>query len=555
MQVTGLRARLALSVLLATVASGAWAQVDCIAMSDAAPEGVAITEAADTAAGKDAPVDHCLLRGVMDRRTGANRRPYALKFELRLPDEWSGRFLHQFNGGNDGRVVPALGARDELPEGDNALARGFAVVSSDAGHDGSANPDLGLAGSNAFGLDFEARRDYGYDAVATLHPIALDLVETYYGRPPDYVYGMGGSNGGRHAMVAAERMPEAFDGLYVAYPGFNLPRAALQHAWDVQTFLSVGDTLQSAFSREELDLVAEAVLAACDGLDGLEDGLIFDTMACQDTFDPAAMVCAERESEACLPENKVAALVRIHGGPRNSEGEQLYAPWPWDTGIASPDWRFWKLESTVPPWENQPLIAVMGAGSLAQVFTTPPTEVAGDPASLQAFLEEFDFDEDAPKIDATSDTFPESAMEIMTPPGSDDPTLAAFKKAGGKMLIHHGTSDPVFSFLDTVDWYEKLGMNDPRPADFVRLYAVPGMPHGPGGVAPDQFDMLSPLVAWVEEGKNPDSLIATLRADREGMPEELAGDTRLLCPWPSIAFFGGEGEADGAESFVCDDRN
>ena len=81
------------------------------------------------------------------------------------------------------------------------------------------------------------------------------------------------------------------------------------------------------------------------------------------------------------------------------------------------------------------------------------------------------------------------------------------------------------------------------------------MPHGPGGVAPDQFDMLSPLVAWVEEGKNPDSLIATLRADREGMPEELAGDTRLLCPWPSIAFFGGEGEGDSAERFLCDGRN
>ena len=549
------RARpLVLLALFWAVAGAASAQMDCNAMMDAAPEGVTVTEAVATPMDEETPVDHCLVRGVLGERVGSDGRPYALHFELRLPDDWSGRFLHQFNGGNDGRVVPALGARDELPEGDGALARGFAVVSSDAGHDGSANPDLGLAGSNAFGMEYEARRDYGYDAVATLHPIALDLVETYYGRPADYVYGMGGSNGGRHAMIAAERMPDAFDGLYVAYPGFHLPRAALQHAWDVQNFLRVGDTLQSAFSTDELDLVATKILGACDALDGLEDGLVFDTIGCQETFDPSTMACAAGEDDDCLPGEKVSALVRIHGGPRNSTGEQLYAPWPWDTGIASPDWRFWKLESTVTPWQNQPLIAVMGAGSLAQVFTTPPTKVAGDPASLQAFLEDFDFDEDASKIDATSETFPESAMEIMTPPNSDDPTLGAFKAAGGKMLIHHGTSDPVFSFLDTVDWYETLMANDPKAADFVRLYAVPGMPHGPGGIAPDQFDMLTPLIDWVEAGGTPGPLVATLRPDREGMPEDLAGDTRPLCPWPSAAVFDGESDSDRADSFRCVDR-
>ena len=533
------------ALLVASSAGSVSAQTSCDMMTDAAPEGVTITEVAVAAPNEDAPVDHCLLRGVMDERVGSDGRPYALRFELRLPVDWTGRFLHQFNGGNDGKVVPALGARDELPHGDNALTRGFAVVSSDAGHDGSANPDLGLAGSNAFGLDYEARRDYGYDAVATLHPVALDLVKAFYGRPPDYVYGMGGSNGGRHAMVAAERMPDAFDGLYVAYPGFNLPRAALQHAWDVQTFLTIGDTLPEAFSPKELDLVAAEVLAACDGLDGIEDGLVLDTMACQQTFEPVTMACAAGETEGCLPEDKVAALVRIHGGPRNSGGEQLYAPWPWDTGIASSDWRFWKLESAIPPWENQPLIAVMGAGSLAQVFTTPPTEVEGDPASLQRYLEHFDFDEDAAKIAATSEAFPESPLELMTPPGSKDPTLAAFKESGGKMLIHHGTSDPVFSFLDTVDWYEKLTANDSDSTDFVRLYAVPGMPHGPGGIAPDRFDLLSPLIAWVEEGTEPGALTATLRPDREGMPSELAGETRPLCPWPASA------ESDGTDNFVC----
>ena len=524
------------SAAAALAPGSAVAQVACADMARAAPDGVTVTSAEAVPAGaENAPVAHCRVTGTMDERTGTDGRPYALRFQLNLPEDWSGRFLHQFNGGNDGTVVPALGARDELPEGDGALARGFAVVSSDAGHDGSANPDLGLAGSNAFGLDFEARRDYGYDAVATLHPAALALTEAHYGRAPDYVYGMGGSNGGRHAMVAAERMPEAFDGLYVAYPGFHLPRAGLQHAWDVQSFLSVADTLPAAFSPAELQTVADAVLSACDGLDGAEDGLIFDVLACREVFDPQAMVCEGDATQSCLPKDKVDALVRIHGGPRNSEGEQLYAPWAWDTGIASPDWRFWKLESTVPPWNNQPLIAVMGAGSLAQVFTTPPTEVSGDPESLQSFLEGFDFDEDAPKIDATTSDFPESAMELMTPPQSDDPTLADFKAADGKIMIFHGASDPVFSVLDTVDWVDTLTANDPEADEFMRFYIVPGMPHGPGGIAPDRFDMLTALVGWVEEGTAPGPIDATLRPDRDAMPEDLAGQTRPLCPYPQIA--------------------
>ena len=533
------------SAAAALAPGSAVAQVACADMARAAPDGVTVTSAEAVPAGaENAPVAHCRVTGTMDERTGTDGRPYALRFQLNLPEDWSGRFLHQFNGGNDGTVVPALGARDELPEGDGALARGFAVVSSDAGHDGSANPDLGLAGSNAFGLDFEARRDYGYDAVATLHPAALALTEAHYGRAPDYVYGMGGSNGGRHAMVAAERMPEAFDGLYVAYPGFHLPRAGLQHAWDVQSFLSVADTLPAAFSPAELQTVADAVLSACDGLDGAEDGLIFDVLACREVFDPQAMVCEGDATQSCLPKDKVDALVRIHGGPRNSEGEQLYAPWAWDTGIASPDWRFWKLESTVPPWNNQPLIAVMGAGSLAQVFTTPPTEVSGDPESLQSFLEGFDFDEDAPKIDATTSDFPESAMELMTPPQSDDPTLADFKAADGKIMIFHGASDPVFSVLDTVDWVDTLTANDPEADEFMRFYIVPGMPHGPGGIAPDRFDMLTALVGWVEEGTAPGPIDATLRPDRDAMPEDLAGQTRPLCPYPQIA----QAQDDG---FAC----
>ena len=117
-------------------------------------------------------------------------------------------------------------------------------------------------------------------------PQRWNLTEAYYQAPIQFTYGMGSSNGGRHAMIAASRMGDQFDGLVAGYPGFNLPKAGIQHAWDVQAFRSVGSTLQQAFSREELAIVADHFLASCDRLDGIEDGLIFDTLACQSTFEP-----------------------------------------------------------------------------------------------------------------------------------------------------------------------------------------------------------------------------------------------------------------------------
>ncbi len=540
----------ALGLVLAFDGTSAQAGQACETMGGTAPAGVQITEAATTPATPEIPVDHCLLRGLMGARTGNDGKPYAIRFELRLPKDWQGRFLHQFNGGNDGAVVPALGSGTGVAMSAPALTRGFAVVSSDAGHDGEANPEAGLAGSNVFGFDFEARRDYGYGAVEKLHPVALALTTTFYGRAPDYIYGYGRSNGGRHAMVAASRMPGAFDGLLAGYPGFNLPRAALQHAWDVQAFRSVAETLAGAFSREELELVARGVAAACDGLDGLEDGVAFDVKGCQQAFDIAALTCAEGQTADCLPPAKAEALARIHAGPMNSAGEPLYSDWAWDTGIDSNNWRFWKLESAIPPWENKPLIAVMGAGSLAQVFTTPPTPVEGTPAALEAFLMNFDFDLDAPKIEAVAEGYPESAMTLMTPPDAEAPRLEGLEEAGGKLIVFHGVSDPVFSFSDTARWYERLQKNNPASANFARFYAIPGMPHGQGGNAPDEVDFLGALVAWVEEGTAPGAVPARFPASREQLDPGNAGAERPLCPWPQVAVYVGDDQMS-AKSFTC----
>lgn len=496
---------------------------------------------------------HCIVRGLVNERTGSDGKPYSIGFEMRLPDDWNGRYFHQVNGGNDGEVVPAYGdLKGSQP--DNALTRGYAVLSTDSGHDGEANPEAGLAGGNVFGLDHQARVDYGYGANVTLTPIAKSIIAGYYGRQPDYSYMVGCSNGGRHALVGATRLADEFDGFLAGAPGYNLPKAAVQHAWDVQSFQIANEDIRKAFSREDMNLVAEGVRAACDGLDGAEDGIVGDIRACQGKFDIASLACEGGKTNQCLAAEQVEALSRVFAGPTNSKGEQLYTDWSWDAGVGSGDWRFWKLESPIPPWDHMPLIAVMGAGSLSHVFTTPPTRVEGTPEALLDYLVGFDFDEDAPKIFATTEKYPESAMDFMAPTDWRAPELAELQEAGGKVIVFHGVSDGVFSFSATVDWYEKLRENNGGDVSgFARFYPVPGMAHCDGGPATDSFDLFQELVDWVEKDEAPETPIASARADNEELPAGWSKTrTRPLCDWPQVARYDGSGDIEKAESFSCE---
>jgi Tannase and feruloyl esterase len=397
---------------------------------------------------------HCILTGEVNDRTGADGKRYAIGFEMRLPVDWNRRLLDQANGGNDGVVLPATGDQPGAlaSGGVPALARGFAVMSSDSGHSGvdPTNKALGLAAGAAFGLDPQARRDYGYSADTTLAPIAKAIVAAHYGRKPDFSYMFGCSNGGRHTMVAATRMPEAYDGFLVGDPGFDLQRAAIQHAWDAQAFVKADPDIRKSITADDAALVSRKIIAACDKLDGLEDGLTENLAACQKAFSFDSLVCAEGATSDCLPRAKVEAQEMSFAGPRDSKGQALYSDWPVDGGVGTGNWRMWKVESPIPPWDHYPIIATMGAASLDYIFTTPPTPVAGSTDALMKSLLSFDFDRDVPKIYARTDAFPQSAMEFMTPPDVDDPKLAQFHELGRKMIIYHGQADPVFSIDDTI---------------------------------------------------------------------------------------------------------
>jgi hypothetical protein len=499
---------------------------------------------------------HCILSGKVNERVGVDGHAYAIQFELRLPETWNGRFLHQVNGGNDGVVVPALGDRPEglVDGGVTPLARGFAVLSSDSGHSSAdpANRPLGLASGAAFGLDPQARRDYGYAADMTLAPIAKAIITAHYGRKPDYSYIAGCSNGGRHTMVAADRMAEAYDGFLVGNPGLNLPRAAIQHAWDTQALAKANPDTRKSITREDAMLISSKITEACDALDGVKDGLTSNLRACQKTFSFDSLRCTAGATDRCLPDAKVDALKESFAGPHNSKGEALYSDWPVDGGIGTGNWRTWKVESPIASWNNYPIIATMGAASLDYIFSTPPVAVEGTSDKLVDVLMTYDFDKDAPKIYARREPFSESAMDFMAPPSVDDPKLPAFRNASRKMIIYHGQSDPVFSINDTIRWYEKLDRNAQGRADaFARLFAIPGGTHCGGGIALEKFDALGALMDWVEKGKAPDRITASVNKANKEIPAAWSPErTRPLCPWPAYAKYVG-GDVEMAASFVC----
>src|SRR5262249_7028812 len=216
-------------------------------------------------------------------------------------------------------------------------------------------------------------------------------------------------------------------------------------------------------------------------------------------------------------------------------------------------WRAWKVESPVAPWNNYPIIATMGAASLNYIFSTPPVVVEGSNDRLIDALKAYDFDKDAPKIFAKDATFTESAMDFMTPPDVDDPRLAALKAAGGKMLIYHGQADPVFSVNDTIRWYDRLNKNLQGHADDVaRLFTIPGGTHCGGGVTLDKFDALTALTDWVEQGKAPERIIASINPANKEVPATWSANrTRPLCPYPSYAAYSVPAGIACAANLVC----
>jgi pimeloyl-ACP methyl ester carboxylesterase len=482
--------------------------------------------------------DHCQIQGALAPHVGIDGKPYAIGYELRLPANWNGKFVFQGGGGSDGVLRPAIGvqATGEI----SALAKGYAIASTDAGH----RDEPGPIGPYLFGLDPQARIDKGYNHIPVVTAQAEELIRTLYGKPRSRAYFVGCSNGGRQGMAATQRYPHLFDGVIAGAPAYRVPLAAIEAIAGVQTFAAVAPKgadgkpdLGAAVSTDDLKLVATKITELCDAADGLADGLVNNVKACK--FDPLALACPAGQTAGCLAPERAKAIDRVFKGARLANGEVFYSDWPYDPGIASPGWTAWKIGNPgkVPPdARNVSLIP----GSVAYYFSTPPEKVT----DLYDYTLKFDLDRGIKAVGAVSPPFLESGGSVEAASSTD---IAAFRAHGGKIIFYHGLADPIFSANDTVAYVDALTKRLGSADDFTRLYLVPGMNHCSGGPATDQFDALTALDDWVDKGQAPQSLLAKAR-NVPGVP--WPGRTRPLCPYPAYASYAG-GNAEDAASFAC----
>jgi hypothetical protein len=505
----------------------------CASLSDLAGPGFVVEKAEIVPAGTAPMADgsgvmdtrgeslpeHCLVQGMLNPRIGEGGRRFGLGFDLRMPTRWNGRFVFHGGGGMDGRLEPALGDifGSIRP---SALARGFAVVSTDGGHRGDW-----LDGS--FGLDQQARIDYAYNALDKVTLKAKELVEKYYGAMPSYSYLLGCSNGGRQGLIASQRFPLYFDGIVAGDPSIKFSRVAVDEMWNIQVAARIAPKdengrpiISRSFSDGDLRLVANSVLKRCDVLDGLADGIINDWQSCD--YDPGVLTCKDEKTDICLSSAQVEALRDIYSGPRTSKGVSLYGVFNYDTGIADPIWRAMHFGSSgTGEWDAAD--ATLGLSNMKYYQLTPP-----DP-DLDPL--DFDFDQDVERTRHTA------AMS-----DADSTFLETFA-SHGKMIVYNGLSDQGMASSVLADWYDEVvRVNGESIRESVRLFLIPGMCHCDGGQATDRFDMLEAIMAWAEEGRAPDRIIAT--------GEAFPGASRPLCPYPLVARYKG-GDVNSADSFMC----
>jgi hypothetical protein len=502
--------------------------------------------------------DHCQVQGIINKRIGADGFPYGDSFEVRLPAQWNGRFMFQGGGGTEGAVPPATGSAGTLSP---TLARGWVVASQDGGHE---NKDLPVP--NQFFLDPQAVADHAYRSIDVTTQTAKFLIDAYYGQGPDRSYFVGCSTGGRQGMVFSQNFPDYFDGIVAGDPVYDLEAIALTEDWGVQavaaiapvpikTFPNGSPVLYPAFPEADQKLFTSAILAACDRLDGVDDGVVDNLPACWAKFDPAAFVfpdsgqplqCIGAKTATCLSPAQLDAVKKINQGPRNALGQPIKAPaamavrehadntvfgYAYDGGfMAATGIPSRKIGTpTAPPGDF-----TLGLGQIPYVWLSPANPGA-DPLR-------FDFDKDVGSLNKST--------PLVTFSASTD--ITKFRDRGGKIIWYHGVSDPGPPVQGTIAYYDALAARNgglKQTKAFARLFLVPNMGHCRGGPATDQFDMLTPLISWVEQGMAPDRIIAS----GTRFTSAPATRSRPLCPYPQETRYVGPagGDLGAATNYAC----
>lgn len=411
-----------------------------------------------------------------------------IKSEVWLPSTgWNGKLHVVGNGGFAGTI----GYGDMAA----ALAAGYATASTDTGHTGPA--------ANTF-VNEDVLVDYAYRAIHETTAAAKKIVDAVYGNAPRFSYFSGCSTGGRQGLQAAQRYPDDFDGIVAGAPGLHASRQAFAQNW---MFQAVADPA-SALPDEKLRLVHDAVLAACDRLDGAADGVLENPPACR--FDPQVLACRAGDAASCLTAPQVEAVRKIYAGPSNPRtGEQIFPGlergselgWgPGPVGLAADFFRFIVFED--PGWDPKML-------------------------NFDAHFELVKSNEEYQVLDATK---------------SD---LRDFTGSGGRLLLYQGWAENGIPPRNLVNYYTRVQADTPDAGETVRLFMVPGMGHCRGGNGATTFDMVAALDRWVTRGTPPDVIPAS--RVRDGKVDR----TRPLCAYPQFAVYKGSGSIDDAANFEC----
>ena len=454
-------------------------------------------------------------------RVSATLTPSAdsdIKIEVWFPlSDWNGKYRGVGNGGFAGFIL-----FDEMAA---AVKLGFATAGTDTGH----------TGTNAvWALGHHQKViDFGWRAIHEMTLTAKAIVQNFFGEVPKRSYFSSCSDGGREALMEAQRFPSDYDGIIAGAPANYWSRLL------TAGMLMQAVTLNGAayIPAAKLPAITAAVMSACDGLDGVKDGLLTDPRQC--SFDPAVLICKGAESESCLTEPQARALQTIYAGLRDAAG-RLYFP-GYARGSEESGWNAW-ITGAMPGRS-------IGFFFSSQFFTNMVYEKA------DWDYRTFDF-ADAANLAASKTA---AALDAV------DPNLSEFMNRGGKLIMYHGWNDPAIPPLNTINYFEsvqaRLGSRDTE--SFMRLFLAPGMGHCGNGPGPNAFGQGGPpgpddpehniyraLEQWVERGLAPDRLTATKYNDDRNAAQGIKM-TRPLCAYPMVPKYKGSGDPNKATSFSC----
>ena len=446
-----------------------------------------------------------------------------IKIEVWMPlSGWNGKFRGQGNGGFAGEIDWRTLIR--------AIAQGYASAATDTGHAANAGDATWAPGHP------EKVVDFGYRGIHEMTAVGKATTKGFYGDSPKYSYFAACSNGGRQALMEAQRFPDDYDGIIAGAPANDWTHLLTSTLWNAQaTTLDANSYIPGG----KIPAIAHAVVAACDAKDGLKDGILNDPRHCH--FDPSTMVCKGADSDSCLTEPQSIALKKLYQGATDAKGSQIFPGFMPGGEEGQNGWQLW----ITGPGPAQALFFISNYGYFANMV-----------------YEKANWDYKKANLD---DAIAASDKKFAGVLNSTDPNLKPFRARGGKLIIYHGWSDAVISPLSSVNYYESViqKMGKPDADSFLRLYMVPGMQHCSDGPGPDVFgengfsvsedpqhDIYVALEQWVEKGTAPSSVIAS-KLDGSDADDKVKL-SRPLCPYPQHAQYKGAGDPNDDSSFTCE---